>query len=169
MATITVWAGAAASTRFDSSSLTALLGGLLVVYSIVGLAGVRLLVPDRHRSWVGATLGSANGLLAGMTGSFVVPGVMFLRAVGFSRDALVQAMGILFTLSTVSLAGALRRADLLTVEQGVVSALAVVPAMMGMALGQRVRNALPEPTFRKVFLVVLGLLGGYLSAPYFGL
>jgi hypothetical protein len=167
-ATITVWVGAAALTRVDPVSLTALLGALLFAYSSVGLAGLRLAVPDRHRSWIGAVLGSVNGLLAGMTGSFVVPGVMFLQALGLSRDALVQAMGILFTVSTVSLAGALRQADLLSLEHGVVSALAVAPAMLGMALGQRIRKRLPERTFRRIFLFFLALLGAYLAAGFFG-
>ncbi len=34
--------------------------------------------------------------LAGMTGSFVVPGVPYLQALALPRDALIQAMGILF-------------------------------------------------------------------------
>jgi hypothetical protein len=30
-----------------------------------------------------------NGLLAGMTGPFAVPGVMFLQAIGLPRDMLI--------------------------------------------------------------------------------
>ena len=30
--------------------------------------------------------GTANGILTGMTGSFVVPGVLFLQAIGLPRD-----------------------------------------------------------------------------------
>ncbi|MDH3473833.1 MAG: TSUP family transporter, partial [Rhodospirillales bacterium] len=41
MATATVWLGALALTRVDLSLLSALLGGLLVVYSAVSLAGLR--------------------------------------------------------------------------------------------------------------------------------
>ena len=51
-----------------------------------------------------------------MTGSFVVPGVMFLQAIGLSRDMLIQAMGMLFTVSTVALAIALKSNDLFTLD-----------------------------------------------------
>jgi len=79
MATVTVWIGAAALTRVDLSLLTALLGALLVTYSTVNLAGLRLTVPTHHEVWAGALIGSANGVLTGMTGSFVVPGVYSFR------------------------------------------------------------------------------------------
>jgi hypothetical protein len=99
MATLTVWLGAAALTRVDLSLLSALLGALLVVYSTVNLGRVQFTIATRHELWAGPLVGTVNGILTGMTGSFVVPGVMFLQAIGLSRDALVQAMGMLFTAS----------------------------------------------------------------------
>jgi len=62
-----------------------------------------------------------NGILTGMTGSFVIPGVMFLQAIGLPRDTLIQAMGMLFTASTLALAIALQGNRLLTVELGSLS------------------------------------------------
>jgi uncharacterized membrane protein YfcA len=168
MATVTVWIGAAALTRVDLSLLTALLGALLVAYSTVNLGGLRLTVPSRHEIWVGPLIGSANGVLTGMTGSFVVPGVMFLQAIGLSRDMLIQAMGMLFTASTLALAAALHRADFLTVEQGVLSVAAVLPAIVGMVLGQRIRKDLSEQMFRKVFFIALLVLGAYIIASALG-
>lgn len=168
MATVTVWIGAAALTRIDLHLLTALLGALLVTYSAVNLGGLRLTVPGRHEVWVGPLIGSANGVLTGMTGSFVVPGVMFLQAIGLPRDALIQAMGMLFTASTLALAAALQQADFLTVQHGVLSTAAVLPAIAGMALGQRIRKSLPEESFRKVFFVALFALGAYIIASALG-
>jgi uncharacterized membrane protein YfcA len=162
LATATVWIGAQALTRIDLSLLTALLGILLVTYSMVTLGGVQLAIPPRHETWVGPLAGVANGVLTGMTGSSVVPGVMFLQALGLSRDMLVQAMGILFSLSTLALAVALQKANVLTVEHGILSFGAVLPALVGMILGQRVRNTLSERRFRKVFFAALLLLGAYI-------
>ncbi len=164
MATITVWIGAIALTRVDLSLLSALLGALLVTYALVNLAGVRLSIPPQHEAWVGALLGTINGILTGMTGSFAVPGVMFLQAIGLPRDALVQAMGILFTVSTIALAIALGHNDLLSPRLGLLSAIGVIPAIGGMVIGQRIRKRLPEATFRKVFFVALFALGAYIAA-----
>ena len=56
-------------------------------------------------------IGGINGVLTGMTGSFVVPGVLYLQALALPRDAFIQAMGILFTISTVALAVSLGDRD----------------------------------------------------------
>lgn len=53
MATVTVWLGALALTRVDLGLLSALLGALLVVYSTMNLAGLRIAVPARQEVWVG--------------------------------------------------------------------------------------------------------------------
>lgn len=162
MATATVWIGAAALTRFNLLLLTGLLGGLLIVYSAVNLFGIRLTIPRRHERWAGPVLGAANGVLTGMTGSFVVPGVMFLQAIGLPRNMLIQAMGMLFTVSTVALAVALQQASFLTAQSGVISVAAVIPAIAGMILGQRIRERLSEQKFRAAFFVSLFILGSYI-------
>ncbi len=164
MAMATVWLGANALTRVDLSLLSALLGGLLVVYSTVNLIGYRFPLSARHEVWVGPLVGSVNGLLTGMTGSFVVPGVMFLQAIGLSRDMLIQAMGLLFAASTLALAFALQRNNLLTFELGALSAAALLPAIVGMVVGQHIRKVLPEQLFQRVFFVSLLLLGAYIIA-----
>lgn len=162
MATVTVWIGVLVLTRVNLSLLTVLLGLLLVSYSVVNLGGIKLVIPARHEAWVGPLSGLTNGVLTGMTGSFVVPGVIYLQAIGLSRDALIQAMGILFTVSTLALGLAMQQSNILTAEQTILSVGAVVPAIIGMALGQLVRGRLPEQQFRMVFFVALLLLGSYI-------
>ena len=103
-----------------------------------------------------------NGVLTGMTGSFVVPGVMYLQAIGLPRDMFIQAMGILFTASTVALAVALQGNNLLTAELGALSAAAILPALAGMIFGQRIRRTLSESKFRRVFFSALLVLGIYI-------
>ncbi len=168
VATITVQLGALALTRVDLSLLTALLGLLIVAYAAANLAGLRLRVEGRHEGWAGPLIGLVNGVLAGMTGSFGMPGVMYLQALGLSRDALIQAMGMLFTVSTLALGLALQGANLLRLEHGVLSTLALLPALAGMVVGQRIRKRLSEELFRKIFFLSLLVLGAYLAARALG-
>ena len=161
-ATGTVWIGVAALARLNPSLLTALLGAQLVIYSLMSLGGVRLAVPMRHEGWIGPLIGSANGVLTGMTGSSVVPGVMFLQAIGLPRDVLVQAMGLLFAASALALAAALQQANFLTVDHGVLSSAAVLPAIAGMIAGRWIRKGLAEQRFRTVFFIALLVLGAYI-------
>ena len=164
MATATVWIGATALTRLDFSLLSGLLGALLVAYAGLNLTGVRLSISAQQEVWVGPMFGIANGVLTGMTGSFVVPGVMFLQAIGLPRDMLVQAMGMLFTASTIALALALQGNNLLTTQLNIVSVAALLPAILGMIVGQRIRKRLSEARFRQVFFIVILVLGGYIIA-----
>jgi len=164
MATATVWIGATALTRLDLSLLSGLLGALLVAYAGLNLTGVRFSISAQQEVWVGPMFGIANGVLTGMTGSFVVPGVMFLQAIGLPRDMLVQAMGMLFTASTIALALALQGNNLLTTQLNIVSVAALLPAILGMIVGQRIRKRLSEARFRQVFFIVILVLGGYIIA-----
>lgn len=162
LAAITVWIGAGALTRVDLAWLSALLGLLLMVYSIVNLGGMHFKTSPRHEVWLGPLLGSMNGVFMGMTGSAVVPGVMYLQSLGLSRDVLVQAMGILFMVTTLALGIALQQNAFLTVQNGMVSLASLLPAVIGMLFGQRIRQVLSEVWFRRVFFVSLLLLSVYI-------
>jgi len=162
LATGTVWIGAIALRQVDLSLLSALLGLLLVIYGVANLAGLRFSLTQHQAAWLGPVLGTVNGVLTGMTGSFVVPGVMFLQAIGLPRDMLIQAMGILFTLSTLALAVALQRNAFVTAELAGLSAAAVPPAIIGMIAGQRLRQNLSEQLFRRIFFIALLVLGTYI-------
>lgn len=161
-ATVTVWIGAGALTKVNPALLSAFLGVLLVIYAGANLGGLRITISPQREVWVGPLIGLVNGVLTGMTGSFVVPGVMFLQAIGLSREILIQAMGMLFALSTLALAIALQRNALLTTEHWVLSATALLPAILGMVFGRRIRQAIAEQLFRKVFFISLLLLGSYI-------
>ncbi len=164
MAGLTVWIGATALTRLDLNLLSGLLGLLLVSYGALSLSGVRISISPAREVWAGPLFGTANGILTGMTGSFVVPGVMFLQALGLGKDMLVQAMGMLFTVSTLALAVALEGNGLLSNDLNLASLAALMPAILGMILGQRIRDRLSEARFRQVFFVAILILGGYITA-----
>lgn len=161
MAAAMVWVGVAVFAHTQVSYLSALLGILLITYSLISLAGFRFSLSSRQETWVGPLIGAVNGVLTGMTGSFVVPGVMFLQSIGLSRDQLIQGMGILFTTSTLALGIALQGNNMLSAELGIVSGLGLFPAILGMMAGQWVRRRLSEIVFRRVFFGSLFMLGGY--------
>lgn len=162
LSTITVWFGAFALTRVQSNLLSALLGALLIAYAVLGLTGFRIILPRNKEFYIGPLFGLMNGVLTGMTGSFVVPGVMYLQSINLPRDALIQAMGMLFTASTLALAFALNGNGLLSTDLGILSMMAVLPAIVGMCIGRHVRRQLSETRFRYLFFFALLLLGIYI-------
>lgn len=163
-ATATVAAGAALAEHLPVNWLAALLGVSVSVYAASGLAGARFGWARRGGHVTGALMGCLNGVLTGLTGSFAVPGVPYLQALGLPRDMLVQAMGALFTLSTAALGLALAGRGLVGAGLGAVSVLAIVPAVLGMILGRQLRARLSETAFRRAFFAGLLTLGLYIVA-----
>ena len=162
MATVTVWIGGLVLVAVEVSWLSALLGVLLAVYSALSLTRPAVSLPRAWEGWAGPLAGTVNGVLTGMTGSFVVPGVLYLQAIGLPRDMLIQAMGMLFTVSTVALGVSLGGQNLLSADLGLVSVAAVAPAILGMVLGRKLRQRLSEAKFRRVFFASILVLGLYI-------
>jgi uncharacterized membrane protein YfcA len=140
------------------------LGAALVAYALWGLTGRQLHVPAAHERWLGPLAGAATGLVTAVTGVFVVPAVPYLQALGFQRDALIQAMGISFTTSTVVLALGLAGNGGYPASAFGGSVAMLLPALAGMVLGTWLRRRLPVAVFRRCFLAGLAFLGVYMVA-----
>ncbi len=140
----------------------ALLGMALIAYAVWGLMGARLRVPPQAERWLSPLVGFATGWVTAATGVFVVPAVPYLQAMGLQRDALVQAMGICFTVSTIALAGGLALNASYPASTLVLSAWMLLPALLGMALGTRIRQRMSAVWFRRCLMVGLLALGTYM-------
>ncbi len=140
-----------------------LLGGCLLAYGAVGLLGWRPRPPSAAAEpWLGPVVGVATGVVTGLTGVFVIPAVPYLQSLGLRKEVLTQALGISFTTSTLALAALLALQGHLGSQASGASVLMVVPAVAGMLLGQRLRDAMSETAFRRCFFAGLLALGGWL-------
>ena len=163
MLCVATWFSAGVMLRSDAALLSALLGAVLVVYAGIGLATPQVAAPGRREAWLSPAVGLATGVSTGLTGTFAVPGVLYLQALRLGKDGLVQAMGICFTTATLALGLSLGGRGSVPADLAWLSAAATVPALAGMALGRRVRDRLPEALFRRVFFVALLLLGVWIA------
>ena len=147
------------SSRWPSLAL----GSVLVVYAALALYLPKFSVSQKAEFRLSPIVGGVTGILAGATGVFVVPAVPYLSALGLSKDELIQALGLSFTVSSVALAVALGASGSLPSGILVASAGAVVPALAGMFIGQHTRNRIEPAAFRKWFLVSMIVVGGYMA------
>ena len=158
-ATLSVWLGAKLLASIDLIWATAILGVLIIVYAISQIFGWALAKSDDKPIWFGPLAGGANGVFAGLTGVSLFPGLIYLNSLNFTRDQQIQAMGVLFTFSTIGLAVSFKAHDLLDSKVGWVSVWAIVPAFIGMAGGRKLRHYLSENQFKKAFFIALLVLG----------
>lgn len=160
--------GAAWLTSGETGTTTAALGAALVLYAGYTLLARQILVPARLEPWLSPLIGGLTGMVTGGTGVFVIPAVPYLQSLGLTRDDLVQALGLSFTVSTIALAAGLGLNGAFEKEGMMLSVLAVVPAIAGMWAGQVLRGRISPPAFRRLFLIGLLLLGlEMLSRPLF--
>jgi uncharacterized protein len=139
------------------------LGVLLAIYAIVGLSKFSFRVARRNEKWVGGIVGLTTGMISASTGVQVIPSMPFMQALGMEKDELVQALGVFFTVATVTLAFNLSSEGLLTAATAVPGAIAMACSFAGMFIGQAVRSKLPPESFRRWFLISMILLGIYLA------
>ena len=92
----------------------------------------------------------------------MIPAVPYLQAFGLSRDELVQAIGLSFTVSTVALAAGLMLNGQYSAAALSGSALMLLPALAGMQAGQWLRQRLSPLRFRLCFMGGLALLGAWM-------
>ncbi len=161
-AALGTWFAAGILAKSEAALLSGLLGLSICSYASVSLYTPQIPPPGKHETWLSPIIGAFSGFLTGLTGSFIMPGVIYLQAAGLPRDVLIQAMGVVFTAATISLAVALGGHNLLPQETLLISTAALVPAFAGMWFGQRIRKKISEQHFRKVFFVGLLLLGFYI-------
>lgn len=135
------------------------LGVALMVYALWTLSGRILSIPVRMESWLSPVTDIMTGMLTGATGVFVMPAVPWLQSLGLQKDELVQALGISFTCSTCALAAGLAWHGAFHTASLMLSALAVIPALVGLFIGQKLRHAISPALFRRCFLICLMILG----------
>ncbi|WP_288440436.1 sulfite exporter TauE/SafE family protein [uncultured Pseudomonas sp.] len=138
------------------------LGAALVVYALYGLAGPALRVAPEREGWLGPICGLVTGLVTAATGVFVMPAVPYLQSLGLSRDEMIQALGLSFTVSTLALAAGLAGQDALGGQALGASLLMLAPALLGMFAGQWLRQRISAALFKYCFFIGLAALGGHL-------
>jgi hypothetical protein len=164
-----VWFGVGVLWGADATVISGLLGIMLCVYCVIALTTPQIPPPGRLEPWIAPVIGGVSGFIAGLMGSFVVPGSLYLQALGQPRDIFVQTMGIVFTCMTIAITVALLGHGMMPRELGILSFAALVPAMLGMAVGQHVRKRIPEERFRQVFFFGMLALGLYMAMRAFAI
>jgi uncharacterized membrane protein YfcA len=146
----------------SGKSMGRALGGALFVYALCGLFLPTLKVPRKAEPWLGPLCGLITGIVTSATGVFVIPAVPYIQGLGLDRNELVQALGLSFTVSTLALgAGLFWHGALGSGEMGA-SVLALIPALLGMMIGQWLRQRISAVLFKRVFFVGMAALGVHL-------
>ncbi|MGE3628088.1 MAG: sulfite exporter TauE/SafE family protein, partial [Hyphomicrobiales bacterium] len=158
-----IWAGVSILAEADTRLLIGILGIILFIYSAFSLARPQVAPPGGKReTWLSPAIGAVSGFLFGLTGSYLVPGIVYVQALGMNRDAFVQALGIVFCAINLILGLFMSRYEIMTGKLALASTACVVPVALGMIAGQRARHLMSEQTFRTALFISLAVVGIYM-------
>lgn len=159
VACIGIWFGVAVLAGARSETLVALLGISLCLYCAVTLLRPKMPPPGPRETWMSPLMGGLGGLMFGMTGIMIVPGILYLQTLGLKRDTFVQALGLTFVTITLALGTSLTGRSLMTWDLVLMSLVALGPTAAGLVIGQRFRHHISEERFRRIFLIALLMIG----------
>ena len=137
----------------------ALLGGVIIVYSISGLVTWRCKPPGQRERWLSPLMGMSTGVFTGLTGVLVFPMTIYLKSLRLDRSMMIQAMGIYLVLANLTVASVFGWQGAFPKETSVVAVIGVAAGLIGMAVGRRIQQQLSDLVFERAFYFVLGLLG----------
>lgn len=149
--TLLAWISAAVAVK--------VLGLLIVGYVVWTLARPRMHLSVTAASRLQLPVGFLNGVLTGLTGSQVMPLFPYMMALDLDASRMVQAINFAVLICSLALAAGLLAAGIMTPWLAGVSLVAVLPALTGVEIGQRLRSRIPAERFRVLVLAVLLLTG----------
>jgi uncharacterized membrane protein YfcA len=154
-----IWFGIAIQLRVNEAYPGLVLGLLAIAFAAISALHYQITIRPGVEKPFGFLLGIVNGLMTGITGIFIIPGGLYLQSLGLKRDEMVQALGLLFMLSTAAIGLIFRIKAIMTPDLVLLSALCIPPGLIGLAIGERLRSRLSEEMFRKLFLAGIAILG----------
>lgn len=156
--TLMVPVGAQFAAGLDAATLTAILGVFVIVFVVSNFIDPGLRTPPAHAQKVGFGMGLVSGVVGGLTSA---PGPIFVSyivSLHLPRPVFMTALGFIMALFGAAAAVSYVWVGVLRSEH-ILPGLAAIPfAIGGMWLGNAWAKRLAVDTFRKVVLVLLGVL-----------
>ncbi|MDO5371264.1 sulfite exporter TauE/SafE family protein [Paracoccus sp. (in: a-proteobacteria)] len=131
------------------------LGVPILGFALWQLSGRPLTVPIHHRRRAEIVTGVIGGLYGGISGIWGPPLIVYLLSIGASKLDQIRVQGVVFLLGSALLALAHLGTGVLNAQTLPLSALLVVPALIGMQFGFWLQDRLDLAQFRRWTLVML--------------
>lgn len=135
-----------------------IIGGSVTVFVVMQLAGWAPKVPEKT-TVIEASVGAFAGFIGGLSGVWGPPTVAYLTAINTPKAEQMRVQGVIYGLGAVVLFFAHIKSGIVSVQTLPFSAVLIVPAVLGMMMGQRLQDRIEQAAFKQLTLIVL-LIGG---------
>lgn len=146
-------------TLMPDTVLFLMIGVPVTAFAVLQLVGWRPSVPPEKRKRVELGVGAFAGSIGGFSGVWGPPTVLYLTALNVPKVEHVRVQGVVYSSGAVALTLAHLNSGVLNAPGLALSALLILPAVAGMALGMIIQARLDQEKFRLAILIVLTLAG----------
>jgi hypothetical protein len=143
----------------NASLASRLLGTIMIAYVALSMAKPVLRLSSIAARRLQAPVGLANGIVTGLTGSQVMPLLPYVLALELETEQRVQVINLAVTIASLAMVLGLLGTGVMTMPLLAGSLAGIVPAVLGVAIGDRVRKQMPEKGARTAVLLVLMAMG----------
>ncbi len=143
----------------DKRVPTQILGFIVTAYAIQAWLQPSFVLESKLAAAAQIPVGLLNGLLTGFTGSQVMPLMPYMMSLKLEPGLFVQAVNIAVVIASVFLGASLWATGSMSSPELCLSVLAVIPALIGVHLGNLARKHIPSAHFRSFVLAVLLFIG----------
>ena len=141
------------------SVLFILLGGMIVFFGSLQLAGWKPSIRQGFERLTEAGVAVVAGFFGGLTGVWGPPTILYLTALDVPKKESVRVQGVVYLLGSVLLLSAHLRSGVLNAQTVPYSALLMIPAFIGQIIGLKAHDRMDQALFKRLTLVVLVIAG----------
>tara|TARA_B110000285_G_scaffold223793_1_gene279794 strand:+ start:953 stop:1705 length:753 start_codon:yes stop_codon:yes gene_type:complete len=143
----------------DSKIILIILASLLVLNSSLVLFN-KIITIKKHDSFLSQFwIGALTGITTGVTSIYTMPFIFLIQSLKFSKEKLIQLMGLSFFLYSLSQFALFYSFSMINEKVLLFSSIACLPILLGVIAGKYLRKILSEQIFKKLFNYMLLISG----------
>jgi len=143
----------------DSKIILIILASLLVLNSSLVLFN-KIITIKKHDSFLSQFwIGALTGITTGVTSIYTMPFIFLIQSLKFSKEKLIQLMGLSFFLYSLSQFALFYSFSMINEKVLLFSSMACLPILLGVIAGKYLRKILSEQIFKKLFNYMLLISG----------
>jgi uncharacterized protein len=146
-------------TGIPKAPMEAALGLPILAFALWQLSGRPMALKVEHRPRAEVMLGVIGGLYGGISGIWGPPLIVLLLSLHTEKREMMRVQGVVFLIGSAALIAAHLTSGVLNAQTLPVSALLVLPALLGNRLGLAIQDRLDQQKFRRWTLILLAATG----------
>lgn len=130
-----------------------------ILISVLLMAGrPNLRIEPHHETWTSLLAGALAGVLGGVSSLTSPILITYLMALQLKRDEFIGSISVIYLFGSVGMYASMIWFGRFGLYELLVSSVAILPMLLGLGLGKRIRLRLSEKLFRSSLLIFLSAL-----------